>query len=155
MNERSDAGQLVISRRFTAPRSLVFEAWTRPQHLLAWFCPDGYRVEQAEADVRVGGRWRSQIRSPDGRKLVERGIYCEVTEPDRLVFTHTWESATGEPTKETIVSVTFVENAGVTEMTFKQVGLPSVQLLGTHGEGWRQAFETLGEHLDEWRGRLG
>lgn len=138
---------VVIRRRYAAPRDLVFAAWTRPEHMREWFCPAGFTVLEVHTDVRPGGRWHTRLAGPDGRRFIERGIYIEIVRNDRLRFTHSWESEDGEISIRSLVEVTFVEEAGSTEMTFTQSGLPDAKARERHRQGWSEAFDFLDDHL--------
>src|SRR6516164_1264727 len=110
--------ELVITRIFDAPRRLVFEAWTKPEHLARWQgAPRGFTVTTHEVDFRPGGAYRLCMRSPDGIDHWLQGVYREIVEPERLVFTHVWLNAEGKPGKETLVTITFTERGGKTELT--------------------------------------
>ena len=78
---------LLFTRVFDAPRSAVFKAWTDPKQLVQWFAPEGFSVAFLEMEVRPGGAWRKCMRSPDGVDYWRHGVYFEVVEPERLVFT--------------------------------------------------------------------
>jgi uncharacterized protein YndB with AHSA1/START domain len=138
---------LVIERVFDAPRELVFKAWTEPQHLVHWSCPHGFTLTHCEGDLEPGGRWRSCMRSPDGRDLWLGGVYREIVAPERLVFTHAWDDERGKPGHETLVTVTFAERGGKTAMTFRQAVFDSVAERDGHRGGWTECFEKLAAHL--------
>ena len=78
---------LAIERIFDAPPSLVFKAWTDPQHLVHWYGPRGFTLPSCKLDLRPGGAWRSCMLSPEGREHWVRGVFREIVEPERLVFT--------------------------------------------------------------------
>src|SRR5215471_19105490 len=77
-----------MSRLFDAPRELVFEAMTRPEHVKQWWgqLGEGYSVPVCEIDLRVGEAWRFVNRHPRG-EAVFYGEYREIDPPGRLVFT--------------------------------------------------------------------
>ena len=103
-----------VRRTFNAPRELVFSAWTDPARLARWFSPsEEISNPVVEVDLRLGGRWRIGMGMPD-KTLYVGGVYQEITEPDRLVFTWAWEH---HENKETLVTVTFTETDGGTEVT--------------------------------------
>jgi uncharacterized protein YndB with AHSA1/START domain len=79
--------EVVMTRVFDAPRRLVFEALTKPELLKCWFGPRGWSLVVCEADLKVGGAWRWVLRGPDGRDMGMRGVYQEITPPERLVST--------------------------------------------------------------------
>ena len=93
--------EIVLSREFDAPRTLVFEALTRPQHVRRWLCgPPGWEMSVCEMDVRVGGKYRWVWRSlTDGSEMGMGGEYREISPPERLVqteqFDHAWYPGVG------------------------------------------------------------
>lgn len=79
---------IAITRVFDAPRSLLFKMWIEGKHLANWSAPRGFTIPTAKSDVRPGGAWRCCMRSPDGVDYWVGGVYREIVEPERLVFTH-------------------------------------------------------------------
>ncbi|GAA1614953.1 SRPBCC domain-containing protein [Kribbella sancticallisti] len=110
---------LTVTRTFDAPRELVYEAWTKPEHFSVWFGTDAVEVplDTLSLDVRVGGAWKATMKLPDGNQIDWVGEYTEVDPPERLSFTMTDEP--GTPAGDPIV-VTFAEVDGGTEMTLTQ-----------------------------------
>ena len=80
--------ELVLTRVLDAPRELVFSAWINPEHLSAWFCPEGYTSETHEIDIRVDGRWRFTYVSPDGIRYENRVVFLNIDEPNSIEFDH-------------------------------------------------------------------
>ena len=80
--------EIVIARVFDAPRELVFDAWTNPDHIVRWFGPKGFTLTTKEIDIRAGGRWRFVFHGPDGTNYDNRMVFLEVKRPERLVFDH-------------------------------------------------------------------
>lgn len=78
---------LVLERVIDVPRHLVWEAWTKPEHLKVWFCPRPWSVADCEIDLRPGGIFRTTMRSPDGKEFPNTGCYLEVVPMERLIFT--------------------------------------------------------------------
>jgi uncharacterized protein YndB with AHSA1/START domain len=78
---------LVLERVIDVPRHLVWEAWTKPEHIKEWFCPKPWGVSDCEIDLRPGGIFRTTMRSPDGKEFPNVGCYLEVVPLERLVFT--------------------------------------------------------------------
>jgi len=139
--------ELIFTRVFDAPRELVFKVWMDPRHAKNWCGPRDYPATHLEMDVRPGGVWRGCLRSTEtGKELVHGGVFREVTEPDRIVFTFAWEEA-GERGLETLVTVTFVEQNGKTQMTFQQSPFQSVKERDGHQGGWTSTFDRLEEYL--------
>jgi len=147
---RNMAGELVITRMFDAPRELVFECWTDPGHLQHWQgAPRGFTVTSSESDIRPGGFFRICMRSPEGVDSWLEGGYREMVKPERLVFTHAWLDAKRKPGKETLVTITFAERDGRTELTLRQTGFPSVESRDGHQVGWNSALDVLADYLPE------
>jgi uncharacterized protein YndB with AHSA1/START domain len=144
--ETGEAGNghtLILQRTFDAPRLLVWKAWTEAEHLMHWICPAGFRVLFAEADLRIGGKWRSGMRSPDGDEYIHAGEYLEIDPPSRLVLTHKWEANDLEPRVTTEITITLNERNGKTDMMFVQSGLGSRESAASHKHGWTGAFDNL------------
>src|SRR5712691_10291145 len=83
--------EVVMTRVVDAPRRLVFEAWTKPEHVLHWMLgPSGWTMPVCEIDLRPGGAWHFVWRRSDGTEMGMRGVYREITPPERLVSTESW-----------------------------------------------------------------
>jgi uncharacterized protein YndB with AHSA1/START domain len=143
---------LVLTRIFDAPRELVWKVWTDPTHFARWFGtpPVTAPVSAISMDVRPGGEWRAtMISEVDGTTHPFVGIYREVEEPRRLVFTLDNPQDRSDPKVE-VVTVTFTERDGKTEMTFQQVGhLPEEVYATGLKHGWGGFFDRLSAHLAE------
>lgn len=141
-------GQIVleIERLFEAPRALVFEMWIKGKNMQHWAAPDGFALPVNEGDARLGGEWRSCMRSPEGEEMWLSGVYREITPPERLVFTHQWDGGI-----ETLVSVSFEELPGRrTKMRFRQTGFESAASRDGHDGGWQQSFDKLRRYLTHY-----
>ena len=105
-----------MTRDFDAPRSLVFEAYTKPELLKRWlFGPDGWSFAVCEIDLKVGGKYRYVWRHEDGREMGMGGVYREIVPPERLVCTELFdEDWTGGEALGTIV---LTEKDGKTTLT--------------------------------------
>ena len=80
--------QIVVTRLFDAPRALVFEAWTKAEHVAHWWDPSGVPLAVCEIDLQPGGAFRWVNRAPDGGEgYAFGGIYREIDPPGKLVFT--------------------------------------------------------------------
>jgi uncharacterized protein YndB with AHSA1/START domain len=141
--------ELVITRRFDAPRQRVFEAWTDPQQAKAWWGPRDHPLTYLEIDVRPGGAWRGRLTSTEtGEELWQSGVIREIHAPDRLVFTFAWDREDeGSPDRETVVTVTLEEEGDGTLMTFRQSPFDTVENREGHRSGWSSSFDRLDEHL--------
>ena len=107
--------EIQLTRLFNAPRELVFEAMTRPEHVMRWWgcLGDGYSVPVCEIDLRVGGTWRFVNRHPKGEADFY-GEYREITPPSRLVFTEIYAPF---PDSGSLVTADFTEENGKTRLT--------------------------------------
>ena len=141
--------ELLITRVFNAHRSLVFKAWTEPQHLVHWWGPQGFTLPSCTMDLRPGGSYRFCMRSPEGVDHWLQGIYREIMEPERLVFTYAFEDATGKPGHETLVTVTFAELGEKTKLTVHQAVFESVTVRDEHVRGWTEALDRLAGYLTQ------
>ncbi len=83
-----DSRAIIGTRIFDAPRDLVFAAFTDPEHLAAWWGPDGFSLTTRSFDFRPGGVWRFVMHGPDGRDYQNRVTYDEIVPPERIVYTH-------------------------------------------------------------------
>jgi uncharacterized protein YndB with AHSA1/START domain len=95
--------ELVITRVFDAPRRLVFEAWTKPEHLALWWGPKGFTLPVCEMEFRAGGRFRLVMRGPDGKDYPFQGAYLEIVEPERIVFQGTIHDDPGHKVWTTVI----------------------------------------------------
>jgi uncharacterized protein YndB with AHSA1/START domain len=136
--------ELVITRQFDAPRSLVFKAWTQPEHLVRWLGPKDFSASAARIDLRPGGAWSAVITSAEGKSYGMAGIYREIAPPDRLVFTFAWDEDKAE---QMLIELTFREHDGKSEMTFRQTGFRSVESRDSHRGGWNECFDKLPDFL--------
>jgi uncharacterized protein YndB with AHSA1/START domain len=106
--------EIVMVRAFDAPAELVFDALTQPELLRRWYAPTEWSLTRCEIDLRVGGAWRFELRRPDGRVVVQLGVYREISPPRRLVNTESWED--WDP-GACLVTTELSERAGVTTLT--------------------------------------
>lgn len=86
--EPEAAREIVIERLLDAPRELVFEVFTTPEHLARWWGPTGFSVTTYAFDFRVGGAWRFVMHGPDGRDYQNRLVFDVIEPPARLLARH-------------------------------------------------------------------
>ncbi len=146
----SNDRELSLTRIIDAPRENVFRAWTDPELLKRWFAPLPYMTPIAELDVRPGGASLIVMRGPDGQDLPNRGVYLEVMENERLVFTDAYTNA-WQPSEKPFMTVilTFEDEGGKTRYTvrarhFTVEGRQQHEKMGFH-EGWGTCADQLGE----------
>lgn len=142
--------QLRLERTFTAPREEVFRAWTEPEVLRRWWAAaPTWECPVAEADVRVGGRYRLTMRDPDsGEEHTVGGEYVAVESPERLVYTWTWEANDDDPTSaDSIVTVEFREDGDRTTVVLTHDGIADEQSRQNHAHGWNACLDNLGARV--------
>jgi uncharacterized protein YndB with AHSA1/START domain len=117
-----------LTRLFDAPRALVFEAMSKPEHIRRWWgcLGEGYSVPVCEVDLRPGGKWRFVNRTPQGQ-VAFYGVYREIAPPDRIVFTEIFEQF---PDTESVVTAVLTEENGKTRLTATVV-YPSLEVRDT------------------------
>ena len=110
--------ELVLTRLIDAPTEKLYRAWTQPELLTQWFAPKPYTTPVVETDLRPGGATLVVMRAPDGNEFPNRGIYLEVVENRKLVFTDAYVSA-WEPSEKPFMTViiTFEPEGGKTRYT--------------------------------------
>ena len=88
MQSNTAERELVVSRTISAPRELVFAAWTDPHHIDAWWGPNGFTTTTSSRDVRVGGSWVYMMHGPDGTAYPNVITYTEIHAPERICYDH-------------------------------------------------------------------
>jgi uncharacterized protein YndB with AHSA1/START domain len=106
--------QILITREFDAPKHLVYEAWTTPEHVRRWWNAKRGEVTIAEIDLRVGGKWRYVMVTEDGFEVGFHGEFREIVPNERIVSTEVYE---GMPDAEAVNTLTFTERDGRTILT--------------------------------------
>lgn len=135
--------ELLITRTFDAPASLVFAMWTQPEHFTRWMGPEGFVCTDCEMDVRVGGAYRATITSAESGASPFGGVYREIVANERLVFTFTWRNTGPSAEIETLITITFREYDGKTVQTFHQTPFLNAERRDSHVGGWTSAFGKL------------
>jgi uncharacterized protein YndB with AHSA1/START domain len=136
---------LIIRRTIKADPVRVFEAWTRPEHLLSWWGPRPVRCAGAEVDLRVGGRYRIENDLPDGARVTIAGEFRIVEHPRKLVYT--WNVSPGSD-GASVVTVRFEpRDHGATEVivVHEEIATPTVR--ESHEKGWDGCLEGLARHF--------
>jgi len=138
---------LEISRLFDAPPSLVFKVWTTPEHLARWWGPRNFSSTTEILEFREGGRYRHLIHGPDGESYAMSGLFQEIVEPKRLVFTFSWDEGDFADRVETLVTVSIAAEGGRTRLTFRQEPFADVETRDSHADGWGESLYKLGIYL--------
>ncbi len=143
--------ELITTRVFDAPRELVFKAWADPVRLQRWWGPKGFTNPRCEVDARPGGTIRIDMRAPDGIVYPMVGVFHEVVEPERLVFSSSALDKNGEPLFDVLNTVTFAEEGGKTKLTLhvvvSKVQAEAAPHLAGMEEGWNMTLDRLAEEV--------
>ena len=155
--DRSGSPELKLTRLIDAPPEIVFEVWSRPEHLVEWWGPAGFSLPGCDLDFRVGGAFRYRMRNPSGGDHWLRGVFQEITPPERLVFTFAWGDAQRATGPVTLVTVSFEPCDGKTRVTLLQTGFESDSAARAHEGGWSSQLDRLvafaGEVFERSRSR--
>jgi uncharacterized protein YndB with AHSA1/START domain len=143
--------EIVMRRTFAAPRQLVFDAFTKPEHLAHWWGLRSSTLLECSLDARPGGTWRMVVREANGEEMRFFGEIREVTPPERFVWTFGFEGIPGEPGPE---EMTFEERDGKTTVTSRSV-FPDKETRDALLQSGMEAgaVETY-ERLDEYLAKL-
>jgi len=149
--------ELTLTRILGAPRSLVFKTWTDVKHVARWWGPRGFTNPVCEWDARPGGIIRIDMRGPNGTVYPMKGVFHEIVEPERLVFTSTaLEDEHGKPLFEILNTITFEDFHGITKLTlharlvtkdFKLTPQVAAALAGME-QGWSESLYRLADELE-------
>lgn len=160
----ADEDEFVISHTFDAPRTLVFDVWSSPEHLQKWFGPKGTEGIASKNDQRVGGVYHYGLKSPDGSVMWGKWVYREIVRPQRLVFVSSFSDEQGnvKPAPfdmdwplEMLSTVVFAEHEGKTTITVRWSPLNATEaqrktfasMQNSMNGGWTGTFEQLDEYL--------
>ena len=132
---------LEVRRTFNAARPRVFAAWTSAEALKRWHAPENAEVQEAGVDFRDGGKWHVIMRGYDGNIHHVAGLYREIDEPRRIVLSWRWLSQEGS--RESTVTIEFIERGATTEVVLTHEGLVSQQDRAGHDHGWIGCFDKL------------
>ena len=142
------AAALEIKRLMKASRERVYAAWTDPEQLQQWFGPAKVRTRALEADVRVGGKFRWDITSPEGEEMTVEGEYRELEPGRKIVFSWQWQEDAEWEGYLSIVTVELEETDKGTEVRLRHESLPSEKSRQGHTEGWNSVLDKLEEYLE-------
>ncbi len=152
--KKPDNATLGLTRVLNAPQELAYEAWTSPEHIPHWMQPEpGMTIASVKMDVRVGGKFRIQMRQQNGEYFTAAGEFKEVEAPEKLVYTWDWEKDGSEEDfgelegKTTLVTVEFLKRGERTEMIFMHTRFATEEARDNHARGWGRIIECLADFL--------
>ena len=139
---------LTVMRVIPAPRARVFEAWTKPEVMSRWFAAAPDWSCDAEADVRIGGRYILQMREPAGAVHEQFGEYREIVPVSRLVFTWTCPEI---GVADSVVTVELEDRGEQTALTLTHVLPDDAEIRRSHEDGWNGCLANLDRYLNQQR----
>jgi len=154
--QKPDDATLILRRMLNAPPELAFKAWTSAEHIQQWMRPEpGMVVPLASMDLRVGGKFRIQMKKPDGEFFTAAGEFREVKPPERLVYTWAWEKdgsgaefgeVEGQPS---LITVEVLKRGNRTEFVMTHTRFASVESRDSHAQGWNRAVESFAKFVEK------
>jgi uncharacterized protein YndB with AHSA1/START domain len=142
--------EIVMSRVFDAPRSLVFDAWTKPELLERWLgVRGGWSMVVCEVDLRVGGAYRFVWRGPDGAEMGMGGVYREIVSPERLVATESFDDPwyPGEALDTTVLLEDGGKTTATTTVLYESKEIRDAVLESGMARGVAESYDVLAEYL--------
>ncbi|GHO56201.1 SRPBCC domain-containing protein [Ktedonobacter robiniae] len=154
LSSRAGEQEFTVERQFAAPRALVFQVFTQPEHLKRWWAPQPYTVPTCTIDLRPGGIWHYAMRSPEGQEHWSRSVYSEIIPPEKLVYTSTFADEHANPIEgipEHLTTIIFTEEGGKTRVTahvqFENVEALKVALDMGMQQGMNMTWDYLVEYV--------
>lgn len=138
---------------FDAPWEFVWRAWTEPELVAMWWGPKDFTAPSCTSDFRVGGSSLYCMRSPEGKDYWSTGVFREIRAPERIVCTDSLSDEKGTIVQATyygmsadfplelVVTVTFGEQAGRTQLTLRHAGFPGGRDRDLAREGWNESLD--------------
>ena len=154
--QKPDDATLILKRMLNAPQERAFKVWTSAEHIQQWMQPEpGMVVPLASMDLRVGGKYRIQMKTPDGEFFTAVGVFKEVKPPERLVYTRDWEkdgsgAEFGEVEgKPSLITVEFLKRGERTEMVLTHSRFATVESRDNHARGWGKIVECFARFMEK------
>jgi len=153
--QKPDDATLILKRMLKAPPERAFKAWTTAEHIQQWMRPEpGMVVPRASMDLRVGGKFRIQMKNPDGEFFTAVGVFKEVKAPERLVYTWDWEkdgsgAEFGEVEgKASLITVEFLQRGEGTELVLTHSRFATEESRDNHAQGWGRGVESFAKYVE-------
>ena len=150
--------EIVINRVFNLPVSVVWLAWTDAEYFKKWWGPRGFTCPSSKMEARVGGKYLSCMRGPDGKEFWSTGVVKELIPERKLVVTDSFSDdkgnikpaseygMPGDWPKELLITVYLEEADGATKMKLKHQGIPG-EMREDCIKGWNESFDKLEENI--------
>ena len=143
--------EIEMTRIFDAPRKLVFEAHSKPEHIRKWWGPRAMAMTVCEMDFRPGGKWRFVLQR-EGKEYGFRGEYRQIVEPELIEWTFEYEGAPGQIAVETLQ---LTEQGGKTLLTARSIypnrEARDATIQSGMESGAAESWDRLAEHLGKRR----
>ena len=146
-SEPESEREVTLTRVYDAPARLLFEAYSKPEHVMKWFGPVGWPLTMCEMDFRVGGKFRFAMTGPSGRQNTPfGGEYLEIVQNKKIVYDNGFET---KGAGRMVVTVTFDERGGKTTLIIRTV-FESIAMRNSHvsrgfEQGTNSGLDQLGE----------
>lgn len=157
MKQAQPEKEIVIEHTFDAPRELVWEAWTTPEHVAQWWGPKGFSTRVEKLELKEGGKTRYVMVGPDGNEYPAEGTFTEIDAPKKFVTTDEFpedfdDSKTDLPQGKTLLTALFEDLGEQTKLTLRILH-ETVQDREKHEkmgvvQGWNSSLQCLEEHLE-------
>lgn len=142
---------LTFTRTLMAPRSLLWECWTTPEHLMHFFMPKPHRLDAAEIDLKVGGKFNT-IMNVAGTQMENKGVFLEIVDGKKLVFTDTYSEGwapAADPFMTAIIDFKDGEDGGTIYTATARHRTPDARL--SHEEmGFFDGWGTVANQLESY-----
>ena len=161
-NQSAGKREIVIVRILDAPRELLWKCWTEPEFFKRWWGPEGFTTPVSRIDFRVGGIYHNCMKSPEGENYWSTGMYREIIEPEKIVYTDSFSDAegntvpasyyemSGEWPLELLVTLTLEEYEGKkTRLTLRHEGFPTGEDRDLTKDGWNESLDKLADDLNK------
>ena len=139
--------EVMMTRVFDAPRTMVFDAFTKPELLKRWFGPRGWSLVVCEGGFTTGSNWRFVLRGPDGSDMGMSGTVRESVRPERVVHTESFDDYPGEA----LVTTLFAEKGGRTTVTitvrYESRQIRDAVVASGMEHGAAESYDKLAEYL--------
>jgi uncharacterized protein YndB with AHSA1/START domain len=154
--EMPDNATLVLKRMLNAPQERAFKAWTSAEHIQQWMRPEpGMEVPLVTMDLRLGGKYRIQLKTAEGEYYTAVGVFKEVKVPELLVYTWDWErdgggtefgEVEGNPS---LVRVEFLKRGEGTELVLTHSQFAAVERRDSHARGWGRIVDSFSMFVEK------
>lgn len=139
---------ITIKKTFNAPIELVWEAWTRPEHIAKWWSPKGMETKIIEHSFKIGGKWKYSMPMPDGKEFIAEGEYTDIVHLEKII-----SSANFKPMTEGVeIQSLFKKNGDKTDFTFNVIHPTEEYKIQQEKmgimNGWGSVFNRLEEFLN-------